>query len=347
MSNSSLISFTALNSHFNPRGNTKIDTITIHHMAGNMSVETCGKLFQNEKYEVSSNYGIGSDGRIALYCDESNRSWCSSSRTNDFRAITIEVANDGGAPNWHVSDKALESLIKLCVDICKRNGISKLVWSDSKDDRINHKNGCNMTVHSDFANKTCPGPYLMGKQKWIADQVNAQLTQTTPTQNTENKKPEPVPVANKPVTSEPRTIQNGCKGEDVKELQSNLNKVIDAKLAIDGSCGPLTVAAIKKFQTKYSLQVDGKFGPKSRAKMSEVLKSGTPAVSKSAFPYQAKIICSKGMNIRSGAGCNYSIIGSVRCGATVTVYAQSGSWGKISATQNKWVNVASIYATKI
>lgn len=155
---------------------SKIDTITIHCMAGNLSVESCGALFAKSSRQASSNYGIGSDGRIACYVGEENRSWCSSNRANDNRAITIEVANDGGADTgWHVSDKAYKALISLLVDICKRNHISKLVWSNNKNDRVNHKNGCNMTVHRDFANKSCPGDYLYSLHSKIANEVNTLL----------------------------------------------------------------------------------------------------------------------------------------------------------------------------
>ena len=164
--------------------NHKIDTITIHCMAGNLSIERCGEGFAKASRKASSNYGIGSDGRIGMYVEEKDRSWCSSSSANDNRAVTIEVANDGGAETgWHVSDKAMSSLLDLVTDICKRNGIDKLVWSDIKSDRVNHKNGCNMTVHRDYAAKACPGDYLYGKHKWIADQVNARLSgkASTPT----------------------------------------------------------------------------------------------------------------------------------------------------------------------
>ena len=155
---------------------SKIDTITIHCMAGNLSVESCGALFAKSSRKASSNYGVGSDGRIACYVGEEDRSWCSSNRANDNRAITIEVANDGGADTgWHVSDKAYNSLIRLLVDICKRNNIAKLVWSNNKNDRVNHKNGCNMTVHRDFANKSCPGDYLYSLQSKIANEVNSLL----------------------------------------------------------------------------------------------------------------------------------------------------------------------------
>jgi hypothetical protein len=145
-------------------------------MAGNLTIETCANVFAPSSRQASSNYGVGSDGRIGCYVDENDRSWCSSNRANDMRAITIEVANDGGADTgWHVSGVAMNSLIKLVADVCKRNNIPKLVWSDNKDDRINHRNGCNMTVHRDFKNKDCPGAYLMSKMPYIADEVNKLL----------------------------------------------------------------------------------------------------------------------------------------------------------------------------
>jgi N-acetyl-anhydromuramyl-L-alanine amidase AmpD len=117
MSNSPLVSYTKLSPHYSAMTNKQNKKITIHHMAGNLSVETCGNVFSGSR-QASSNYGIGSDGRIGLYVEEHNRAWTSSSRANDQQAITIEVANDGGGPNWHVSDKALAALIELCVDIC-------------------------------------------------------------------------------------------------------------------------------------------------------------------------------------------------------------------------------------
>lgn len=175
MSNSSLVSYTKISPNRNSPRNHKIDTITIHHMAGNLSIETCGNLFAKSSKAASSNYGIGSDGRVGMYVEEKDRSWCSCSGANDHRAITIEVADCTGAPDWKVSDKAYATLIDLCVDICKRNGISKLVWSNSKSDRVNHRNGCNMTIHSDFASTSCPGPYLKSRMSDIASKVNARL----------------------------------------------------------------------------------------------------------------------------------------------------------------------------
>ena len=187
MSNSTLATYTRISPNKTSPRNHRIDTITIHCMAGNLTVERCGELFAKRTRMASSNYGIGSDGRIGLYVEEKDRSWCSSNKANDMRAITIEVANDGGAATgWHVSDAAMASLIALVADICKRNGISKLVWSTNKNDRVNHRNGCNMTVHRDFKNKACPGDYLYGKHAYIAAEVNKRLgvTEAQPAEQT-------------------------------------------------------------------------------------------------------------------------------------------------------------------
>lgn len=190
MSNSALICYTKLSPNHSGNRTHAIDTISIHCMAGNLSVESCGALFANSSRQASSNYGIGSDGRIALYVPEAYRSWCTSSRANDQRAITIEVANNGGAPDWPVSDKAYQALLNLVEDICQRNSIKKLVWSTVKNNRVNHVGGCNMTVHRDYAAKACPGDYLYDRHGSIAAEINKRLgggssTPSTPTTGSE------------------------------------------------------------------------------------------------------------------------------------------------------------------
>lgn len=180
MSNSTMVTYTKLSPNHSGKRTHVIDTITIHHMASNLSVETCGDIFANKNRQASSNYGV-SGSKVGLYVDEANRAWTSSNRYNDQRAITIEVANDAnGVKNktWTVSDETMSTLIKLVADVCKRNGIAKLVWSNNKNDRINHTSGCNMTLHKDFAATACPGPYLESKMPYIADEVNKLLNVT-------------------------------------------------------------------------------------------------------------------------------------------------------------------------
>ena len=143
-------------------------------MVGQCTVETLGNIFAPTSRQASSNYGVGTDGKIGMYVEEKDRSWCSSNAANDNRAVTIEVASDTKHP-YAVNDRAFAALLDLVTDICKRNGIKKLVWSTKKADRVNHKNGCNMTVHRDYANKSCPGDYLYNRHGEIAAEVNRRL----------------------------------------------------------------------------------------------------------------------------------------------------------------------------
>lgn len=174
MSNSPLVDYTRISPNKNSPRNHKIDTITIHCVVGQCTVETLGNIFAPTSRQASSNYGVGTDGKIGMYVEEKDRSWCSSNAANDNRAVTIEVASDTKHP-YAVNDRAFAALLDLVTDICKRNGIRKLVWSTKKADRVNHKNGCNMTVHRDYANKSCPGDYLYSRHGEIAAEVNRRL----------------------------------------------------------------------------------------------------------------------------------------------------------------------------
>ena len=170
MSNSSLVNYTKISPNKTVPRDHVIDTITIHCVVGQCSIETLGDLFSPESREASSNYGIGPDGRIGMYVEEKDRSWCSSNRENDMRAITIEVASDTYEP-YMVTDSAYESLIVLIADICKRNGIKKLLW-EADPDLIGNIDHQNMTVHRWFDNKACPGDYLFERHYDIANRVN-------------------------------------------------------------------------------------------------------------------------------------------------------------------------------
>lgn len=179
MSNSSLVTYTNITKtqKTSPRTHT-IDTITIHCVVGQWTAKQICDYFANSDRNASCNYGVGKDGSIGLCVDEADRSWCSSNAANDHRAITIETASDTTTP-YAVTDAAYNALIELVADICKRNGIKKLVWSTDKNTRVNHLNGANMTVHRDYASKACPGDYLYGKMADIAEKVNAKLGVTT------------------------------------------------------------------------------------------------------------------------------------------------------------------------
>lgn len=180
MSNSPLVQYTRISPNSSNPRNHAIDKITIHHMAGVLSVETCGNIFANPNRQASSNYAVGSDGRIAMYVEERNRSWCSSNAANDNRAITIEVSNSSNGGNWPVSDFVLERTIQLCVDICKRNGIKRINYTGNTSG--------NLTMHKWFAATSCPGPYLESKFPYIANEINKRLGGDTPTPT-----PQPTP----------------------------------------------------------------------------------------------------------------------------------------------------------
>lgn len=167
MSNSSLVNYTMISPNRNSPRNQPISKITVHHMAGNLSVETCGSVFAPSSRQASANYGIGSDGRVGMYVEEKDRSWASSSSWNDNRAVTIEVANDQIGGNWHVSDAAWNKLVELCVDICRRNGMKSLTWTGDK-------NG-SLTCHYMFAATSCPGPYLKSRMAELAKTVTTRL----------------------------------------------------------------------------------------------------------------------------------------------------------------------------
>lgn len=166
MSNSSLVDIVKISPNSSPR-TAKIDTITIHHMATVSSAEACAASFLPTSRNASANYCIGNAGDVALSVDESRRSYCSSNRENDDRAITIEVSNSERGGDWPVSDAALNKLLDLCEDICRRHGFEKLSYTGDLSG--------NMTLHKWFAATACPGPYLEAKMPWIAEEVNRRL----------------------------------------------------------------------------------------------------------------------------------------------------------------------------
>lgn len=230
MSNSSLVSYTKISPNKTSPRNHAIDTITIHCVVGQCSVETLGNIFAPTSRKASSNYGVGLDGKIGMYVEEKDRSWCTSSSENDNRAVTIEVASDTSEP-YAVNSKAYNALLDLVTDICKRNGIKKLVWSTVKNNRVKHLNGCNMTVHRDYANKSCPGTYLYERHGEIAKEVNKRLGASTSTE------------PSKPITSlkfkvgdivqfaggKHYTSANSSSGSSVKASKAKITQVANGK----------------------------------------------------------------------------------------------------------------------
>ena len=175
--NSSLVSYTKLSPNHSGQRTHSIDRITPHCVVGQCSVETLGNIFLPTSRQASCNYGIGVDGRVGMYVEEKNRSWCSSSSANDQRAVTIECASDTTEP-YAFKDVVYQKLITLCVDICKRNGKKKLLWLGDKDKTLSYEPKSDemvLTVHRWFANKSCPGNWMYARMGDLAEKVTAAL----------------------------------------------------------------------------------------------------------------------------------------------------------------------------
>ena len=253
MSNSALVDYTRLSPNRSHPRNHTIDKITIHHMAGNLSVETCGSVFANSSREASANYGIGSDGRVGLYVDEGDRAWASASPSNDNRAVNIEVANSSTGGDWPVSSAAYNKLIDLCVDICQRNGIKALNYTGDA--------GGNLTEHRMFMATACPGPYLHARMPQIAAAVNARLgaAEVPAEDNNTNTKEETINM-------ELRMLSRGMEGNDVRAamlLMKDKGYYPDEIWSGDKLFGPKMEAGLRRMQADHGLGVDGILGSNS------------------------------------------------------------------------------------
>ncbi len=258
MSNSSLVDYVKISPHRTAPRSKTIDTITIHHMAGNLSVETCGQVFQTR--EASANYGIGSDGRVGMYVEEKDRSWASSSAANDHRAVTIEVANSQSGGDWPVSDTALEKCIELCVDICRRNGIPRLNYTGDKSG--------NLTMHKWFVATACPGPYLGSRFGYIAQEVNRRLGAKEEPYSLEQfiRQIQAATGSTVDGIAGPETIGNTVTVSRYKNDSHPVIAPIQQRLLalgytqvgdVDGVAGPKFDAALKAFQKDNGCVVDG------------------------------------------------------------------------------------------
>ncbi len=175
--NSSMVAYKKLSPNHSGQRTHSIDRITPHCVVGQCTAEGLGDWFAKSSTQASSNYGIDKDGRVGLYVEEKNRSWCSSSNANDQRAITIECASDTSEP-YAFRDVVYQKLIALCADICWRNGKKKLLWFGDKDKTLNYSPKADemvLTVHRWFANKSCPGNWLYARMGDLAEKVTAAL----------------------------------------------------------------------------------------------------------------------------------------------------------------------------
>lgn len=327
--NSKLVNHT----HLSPNrynGRNCIDTITIHCVVGQCSVESLGNIFASASREASSNYGVGYDGRIGLYVEEKNASWCSSSYSNDNRAITIEVASDTYDP-YAVTEKAYNALIKLVADICKRNGIKQLKWSTNKSDRMNHRNGCNMTVHRDYANKSCPGDYLYNRMGDIAKKVNALLgsaSSSTPSSSTGTS-----------------TTTSSVKAGDVVKIASGATYYTGKAVPAWVLKKNWIVKEVKGDRAVVDKSEDGKNAICSaiNTKFLTVVKKAAASTSSSFKAYRVKVTADA-LNVRKGAGTNYAKTGCITNGGVYTIVDEKNGWGKLKSGLG-WICLA--YTKKV
>lgn len=228
----------------------KISEIAIHHMAGVMTAEQCGKLWQKKGRKGSSTYGIGNDGTIANYVDENDTAWCNSNWASNCRAISIEVSNSMTGGNWIVSDSALNSLIKLVADVAKRNSLGTLV------------KGKNVTWHSMYTATTCPGPYLLSKMDYIIAEAN----------KINNSTAKPTSATNNAFLPARGYFKKGDKHPNVAKIADFMYKTFPAytnKKALGDYYGNYIIASIKEFQKRTGLTPDGCTGPITLSKLQQ------------------------------------------------------------------------------
>nr|DAM85805.1 MAG TPA: peptidoglycan hydrolase [Caudoviricetes sp.] len=262
--NSPMVSYTKLSPSHSGQRTHSIDRITPHCVVGQCSVETLGNIFSPVSRQASSNYGIGPDGRVGMYVEEKNRSWCSSSNANDQRAVTIECASDTTEP-YAFRDVVYQTLIKLCVDICKRNGKTKLLWLGDKTKTLSYTpkpDEMVLTVHRWFANKSCPGNWMYARMGDLAKKVTAALGGNT--NPAKPGKPSATIKVGDLVTITGSTYYNGksipkwVKGKNWYVLQTDGARVVidkseDGKNAI---CSPVNAADLQLVNAKPGKTVD-------------------------------------------------------------------------------------------
>ena len=236
--NSPLVSYTKLSPNHSGQRTHSIDRITPHCVVGQCSVETLGNIMYPTSRQASCNYGIGPDGRVGMYVEEKNRSWCSSSNANDQRAITIECASDTFHP-YAMNDKVYATLITLCTDICRRNGKKKLLWFADKNKSLAYspkQDEMVLTVHRWFANKSCPGDWLYSRLGDVAAKVTANLSSTasttTPSTSKTTEEVAKEVIAGKWGNGEDRKQRLTAAGYNYSLIQAKVNELMGAKTTV-------------------------------------------------------------------------------------------------------------------
>ena len=329
--NSSLVNYTRISPNRTRNRNHAIDTITIHCVVGQCSVETLGSVFAPTSRKASSNYGVGTDGRIGMYVEEKDRSWCSSSASNDHRAVTIEVASDTYAP-YAVNSKAYASLINLVADICKRNGIKELKWKADKS-LIGHVDKQNMTVHRWFASTSCPGDYLYSRMGDIASKVNAKLNRGMITNSTR-------PVTPKPSDS---TSTGSIKVGDVVSIAAGATYYNGTAIPSWVAKKQWIVKEVKNDRAVIDKSVDGANSINSpiSTKYLSVVKAAAASSAAKTFQVRVDSTC---LNIRTGPGTNYARTGDFTGKGVFTIVdvkqgeGSKYGWGKLKSGAG-WISL--------
>ena len=315
--NSSMVVYTKLSPNNSGLRTHSIDRITPHCVVGQCTAEGLGDWFAKTSTQASSNYGIDKDGRVGMYVEEKNRSWCSSSNANDQRAITIECASDTSEP-YAFKDVVYQTLIKLCVDICKRNGKNKLLWLGEKDKTLSYepKSGeMILTVHRWFANKSCPGNWMYARMGDLAEKVTATLSgNSDSTTNTQ--------------TTQTSVLYRVRKTWADSKSQKGAFKILEkAKKCADANPG-------------YSVfDVNGV----------NIYTPNTTALAASAdVPFLVKVSISD-LNIRKGPGTDYDRTQFIPVGVYTIVEVKSGKgstagWGRLKSGAG-WISLD--YCTRI
>lgn len=349
MSNSSLVVYTKLSPNNSGQRTHSIDRITPHCVVGQCSVETLGGIFLPTSRQASSNYGIGTDGRVGMYVEEKNRSWCSSSNANDQRAVTIECASDTTAP-YAMNSKVYATLINLCVDICKRNGKTKLLWLGNKETALNYSQKSDemvLTAHRWFANTACPGEWLYSRLGDLAKQVTAKLggssTTTTSSGTSVSSDTKPSTSASTVSTTQQNTSLPTVPFT-VQVLISNLNirKGAGTNYAATGSYtgkGIFTISAVQNGWGRLKSNAGWIYLENaSWVKIGSHVGDGTTSTSSAADTFSAyKVqVTVSALNIRKGAGTGYAVTGCIRDKGVYTIVAESTGTGA-----TKWLKLKS------
>ncbi len=329
MSNSPLVTYTKISPNHNSPRNKKIDRITPHCIMGQCSIETLGNIFAPVSRQGSSNYGIGPDGRVGMYVEEGDRSWCTSSGANDHRAVTIECASDSKDP-YAFSDTVYLKLIELCVDICKRNGKTKLIWINNKNTALNYQLASNemlITVHRWFDNRSCPGDWLVKRMGDFANEVTKQLNPPLPVE------PEPAEPSGE--------IKQGSKvtfagGKVYVSSTATTSKVIRGKSECE-----VTIYKKGAAHPCHCISTDngGVYGWVDLDKCTLVDDSPD----QEGNPYLVKITASV-LHIRKGPGTNYDVVGSITDKGVYTIVETKGKWGRLKSGAG-WIYLD--YTTKV